>query len=112
MYMQRINRFKKRRIRMSKIIDIGRIVVITRGRRAGKKAVVIDIIDENFVLITGPKSLNGVKRRRMNVDHLMPLSIRIDISRGADDSEVLKALEEQNIKNLMLEPVRIPTALL
>ena len=34
---------------MVKLIDIGRIVVITRGRRAGKKAVVVDIIDENYV---------------------------------------------------------------
>jgi len=93
---------------MAKLIDIGRIVVILRGRRAGKKAVVVDIVDENFVLITGPKELNGVKRRRMNVDHLMPLAIKLDIPRGANDEDILKALKDRNLETLMREEVKIP----
>jgi len=93
---------------MAKLIDIGRIVVILRGRRAGKKAVVVDIVDENFVLVTGPKELNGVKRRRMNVDHLMPLAIKLDIPRGASDEDVLKALKDRNLETLMREEVKIP----
>jgi len=93
---------------MAKLIDIGRIVVILRGRRAGKKAVVVDIVDENFVLVTGPKELNGVKRRRMNVDHLMPLAIKLDIPRGANDEDVLKALKDRNLETLMREEVKIP----
>ncbi|MHA1589987.1 MAG: 50S ribosomal protein L14e [Candidatus Njordarchaeales archaeon] len=93
---------------MGKLIDIGRIVVILRGRRAGKKAVVVDIIDENFVMITGPKELNGVKRRRMNVDHLMPLSVKLDIPRGASDEEVLKAIKDRGLEDLLKEEVRIP----
>jgi len=96
---------------MPKLIDIGRIVVILRGRRAGKKAVVVDIIDENFVLVTGPKELNGVKRRRMNVDHLMPLAVKIEISRGASDEDVLKAIKERNLENLIKEEVRIPASI-
>jgi len=93
---------------MAKLIDIGRVVVITRGRRAGKKAIVVDIIDENFVLITGPKELNGVKRRRMNVDHLMPLSIKVEIPRGASDEEVVNAIRERELETLLKEEVRIP----
>ena len=46
-------------------IEVGRIGVIIAGRRAGKKVVVVDIIDRNFVLVTGAG--NGVKRRRMNI---------------------------------------------
>jgi len=93
---------------MAKLIDIGRIVVNLRGRRAGKKAVVVAIVDENFVLVTGPKELNGVKRRRMNVDHLMPLAIKLDIPRGANDEDVLKALKDRNLETLMREEVKIP----
>lgn len=93
---------------MPKLFDIGRCCVILRGRRAGKKAIVVDIIDNNFVLITGPPSINGVKRRRMNIDHLMPLNIRISISRGASDEEVLEAIRKQKLEEFLKEPVRIP----
>jgi len=93
---------------MPKLFDIGRCCVILRGRRAGKKAIVVDIIDENFVLITGPPQVNGVKRRRMNIDHLLPINVRLNIERGANDEDVLKALKEQNLENFMKEPVRIP----
>ncbi|MEX2688870.1 MAG: 50S ribosomal protein L14e [Candidatus Njordarchaeum guaymaensis] len=92
---------------MVKLIDIGRIVVITRGRRAGKKAVVVDIIDENYVLITGPKELNGVKKRRMNIDHILPLSIKVDINRGASDDEVLEAIRKQGLEETFKEVIKI-----
>lgn len=45
-------------------IEVGRICVKLFGREAGRKCVVVDIIDKNFVLITGPKKLTGIKRRR------------------------------------------------
>ncbi len=93
---------------MAKLIDIGRIIVILRGRRAGKKAVVVDIIDENFILITGPKALNGVKRRRMNIDHVMPLNFKLDIPRGADDDKVLEEIKNKQLESLMREEIRIP----
>ncbi|HII67065.1 MAG TPA: 50S ribosomal protein L14e, partial [Thermococcaceae archaeon] len=41
-------------------IDIGRLAVVIAGRRAGQKVVVVDIIDKNFVLVTGA-GLNKVK---------------------------------------------------
>ncbi len=75
-------------------IEIGRICMKTHGRETGKECVIIDIIDKSFVLITGPKSVSGVKRRRANVSHLNPTNIVLDISRGANDEEVAKALNE------------------
>lgn len=93
---------------MAKLIDIGRVVVILRGRRAGKKAIVVDIIDENFVLITGPKEINGVKRRRMNIDHLMPLNFKVDIPRGADDKKVIDEIKSKKLTDLIKEEIRIP----
>lgn len=82
---------------MPKVFDVGRICVKLRGREAGKKCVVVDIINENFVLVTGPKSLTGVKRRRANIKHLEPTPHRINISKGASDEEVLKAVEEAGL---------------
>jgi len=74
-------------------IEVGRVCVVTAGRRAGLKCVIVDVIDENFVLATGPKEVSGVKRRRFNVKHLIPLDEKLEIPRGASDEEVRKALE-------------------
>ncbi len=73
-------------------IEVGRICIKTRGREAGKRCVIVDLIDKNFVLITGPKSVTGVRRRRANISHLNPTEEKINIRRGASDEEVLQAL--------------------
>ncbi|MDW8048633.1 MAG: 50S ribosomal protein L14e [Nitrososphaerota archaeon] len=73
-------------------IEVGRICVKLRGREAGKKCVIVDLIDKNFALITGPKSLTGVRRRRVNINHLRPMEEKIEIKRGATDEEVAEAL--------------------
>ncbi|NPA47593.1 MAG: 50S ribosomal protein L14e [Thermococci archaeon] len=77
-------------------IDVGRVVVVLAGRRAGQKAVVVDVIDRNFVLVTGA-GLNKVKRRRMNVKHLEPTQYKVKLERGADDEAVKAALEEAGL---------------
>jgi large subunit ribosomal protein L14e len=87
-------------------IEIGRVCIKVRGREAGRKCVIVDIIDENFVLITGPKSLTGVRRRRANIDHIEPLDVKINIRKGATDEEVLKAIEEAGLTDFMRERVR------
>lgn len=91
---------------MPKVFDVGRICVKTSGREAGRKCVVVDIIDENFVVITGPKTLTGVKRRRVNVRHLEPLPNKITINKGASDEEVKEALEKAGLIDFMREPVQ------
>jgi large subunit ribosomal protein L14e len=93
---------------MPKVFDVGRICVKIAGREAGRKCVVVDIVDDNFVVITGPKSLTGVKRRRVNVKHLDPLPYKIELQKGASDEEVLKALEQAGFVEEMrktLKPV-------
>ncbi len=87
-------------------IEIGRICVKVSGREAGRKCVIVDIIDENFVLVTGPKSLTGVRRRRANIKHLEPLDKVINIRRGASDEEVLKAIAEAGLTEFMKEIVK------
>ncbi|KUO88287.1 MAG: 50S ribosomal protein L14e [Thermoproteus sp.] len=91
---------------MPKVIEIGRVVVKVLGREAGRKAVVVDIVDDNYVVITGPKSLTGVKRRRVNVNHIEPTDKRLDIKRGAGDEEVLKAVEAAGLAQYMREQVK------
>ena len=66
-------------------VDIGRVCVKTQGREKGKKCVVIDVIDRNFVVVTGP----DIKRRRVNMDHIVPLDETVDIQRNASDEAPL-----------------------
>ena len=74
-------------------LDIGRVCVKLTGREAGKRCIIVDRIDKNFVLITGPQDLTGVKRRRSNINHLEPLEEKIKIKRGASDETVIEVLK-------------------
>ncbi len=75
-------------------IEVGKMCVKLAGREAGKRCIIVDVIDKNFVLITGPAKVSGVKRRRANVSHIEPTAVKIDIKRGASDEEVTEALKK------------------
>ncbi len=91
---------------MPKVFDVGRVCVKLAGKEAGKMCVVVDIVDERFVIVTGPKSLTGVKRRRTNVKHLEPTEYKIEISKGASDEEVAKAIEAAGLVDIMKKGVQ------
>jgi large subunit ribosomal protein L14e len=74
-------------------IEVGRICVKILGREAGKKCVIVDVVDKNFVLITGPKDVSGVKRRRANISHIEPTGEMVEMNRGATDEEITEALK-------------------
>lgn len=74
-------------------MEVGRICVKIAGREAGRRCVIVDVVDKNFVLITGPQKVSGVKRRRVNVNHVEPTQTKIDIKRGATDEEAAEALK-------------------
>ena len=82
-------------------LQIGRICVKVQGREAGKKCVIVEIIDESFVLVTGPKAVSGVKRRRANVKHLQPLEDLLQISKGASEEEIIDLLDEAGKTDFM-----------
>ena len=60
------------------LIEIGRLCVKTAGRDSRRKCIVVDIVDDNFVLIDG-----DVRRKRCNIEHLEPLDKVIKIRKGA-----------------------------
>ncbi len=89
------------------VIEVGRIVVKTRGREAGRKAVVVEIVDNNFVIVTGPKSVTGVKRRKVNINHIEPTDKKTDIPKGADDKTVEDKVKAENLMDYMKQSVRV-----
>lgn len=88
-------------------IEVGRICVKTFGREAGKKCIIVDLIDKNFVLVTGPKSVNKVKRRKANVNHIEPMQEKIEIQRGAADEEIVEALKAAGKLEEMAKTIRL-----
>ena len=71
---------------------------------------VLDVIDKNFVLVTGPQKVTGIKRRRVNVNHIEPTETKIDIKRGATDEEVTQALTAIGKMEEIANPVKIQAA--
>jgi large subunit ribosomal protein L14e len=76
------------------VMDVGRVCLKLTGREAGGRCVIVDVIDRNYVLVTGPRELTGVRRRRVNIGHLKPLDEKIEIPRNASDEEVLNLLKQ------------------
>lgn len=87
-------------------IEIGRVCVKLSGREAGRRCVIVDVMDKSFVLITGPKKVTGVKRRRVNINHVEPLEDKFEVKRGASDEEVEEALKAAGKLDAMAQPVK------
>jgi large subunit ribosomal protein L14e len=87
-------------------IEVGRICAKLTGREAGKKCVIVDIMDKSFVLITGPKTVTGIKRRRVNINHIEPIQDKIEIKRGASDEEVAEALKASGKLEEMAQKIK------
>ncbi len=84
-------------------ISVGRIVTKIMGREAGLKAVVTQIIDQNFVEVTGPQELTGVRRRRVNNTHIDPTEHMLELSIGDNsDATVMAAINnDAKLKKFM-----------
>lgn len=85
--------------------NIGRIVTKIMGREAGRKAVVTQLLDKNFVEITGPYEISGIKRRRVNIDHIEPTSYSLELNLDNNSDEAISELLNSNaeIKKLLEE---------
>jgi len=78
-------------------LTVGRVAMKIAGREAGKYCVVIKAAKDNFVEVTGPKVLTGIKRRRCNIEHLEPTEHQVKIVTEASDRAVIDALEKDGI---------------
>ena len=79
------------------MMEIGRIIMKIAGRDAGKQGIVIDVIDDNYVMIDGQ-----VRRRKCNIRHIEPLDKKIDINKNAAHEEVKTELKKIGIE--IIEP--------
>jgi large subunit ribosomal protein L14e len=89
------------------MMEVGRVCVKTAGRDAGGFCVIIDVVDDKFVEITGPKVLSGVRRRKCNISHLEMTNHKIKIKKGAKDEEVIEAIKKAGLEKLFSERIKI-----
>ncbi|MBI5073067.1 50S ribosomal protein L14e [Candidatus Woesearchaeota archaeon] len=74
------------------LFEVGRVCVKIAGRDARKKCVVIEVLDNTFVMVDGE-----TRRRKCNVAHLEPLNMAVELSSGADNAAVVAALKDVGI---------------
>ena len=81
------------------MIEVGRVVIKLAGRDAGKKGLIVDILDDKFVLIDGE-----TRRRKCNIIHLEPLEQVVKIKKNASHDEVASALKEIGLEARVSKP--------
>jgi large subunit ribosomal protein L14e len=70
-------------------MEVGRVCIKIAGREAGKRCVIVEVLDDRYVVIGGP----DIKRRRCNILHLEPTDKRLEVQKGASDEDLKRALE-------------------
>lgn len=84
-------------------LEIGRVCIKTVGRESGRYCVVLKKLkdektkSDSFVLVTGPKLLTGVKRRKCNIEHLEPTQYILEVKEDATDEEIIAAYDKANL---------------
>ncbi len=81
------------------MIHVGRVCIKIAGRDAGRRCVVVDVLDNTFVLIDGE-----TRRRKCNILHLEPLDLIVDIEKGASHESVAEALKKEGISARETKP--------
>jgi large subunit ribosomal protein L14e len=67
---------------------IGRVCIKLAGRDAGREAVIVDVLDDRYVLVDG-----NVRRKKCNIMHLEPTRKVADIKKNASHDEVVHAFK-------------------
>ena len=75
------------------MMDIGRVCIKIAGRDAGEIAVVVEKIDDTFVLVNG-----NVRRKRCNIKHLEPTEKFVVIQAGASTEELHAAMMDAGLE--------------
>ncbi len=75
------------------MIEVGRLFVKTAGRDAGKKGLIVNVMDSSFVMVDGQ-----VRRKKCNIRHIEPLDTLLKITMDAPHEEVVSELKKIGIE--------------
>ena len=74
------------------LYDVGRVCMKIAGREAGRYCIVLENVNDNFVLVDG-----DVLRKRCNVAHLEPLNIVLKAEKTSSKPEIIAMLKKEGL---------------
>lgn len=81
------------------MFTVGRVCIKIAGRDAGKFGVIVEVVDDTYVVVDGQ-----TRRRKVNVNHLEPTSNILEITEKATTEDVVKALKTLDIEVIKGSP--------
>jgi large subunit ribosomal protein L14e len=75
------------------IFEVGRMCIKIAGRDAGRRCIVVERVDDIFVVVDGE-----TRRKKVNIKHLEPIAQTVEISDKASHEEVKKVFSELGLK--------------
>ena len=67
----------------SRLVEIGRVALISYGPETGKLCTIVNILDHNRVLVDGPEPITGVHRHELNVKRIMLTHLKVPATLNA-----------------------------
>src|SRR3989344_2558028 len=71
------------------IFSVGRVCVKIAGRDAGRKCVVVQPINNHYVIVDG-----NTRRKKVNINHLEPLDQILEVKESASHEEVISVFKK------------------
>ncbi len=75
------------------MMEVGRLCLKIAGRDAGKKCIIVDVLDDHTLLIDGQ-----TRRRKCNIMHIEPTREVLKIKKGASHAEVVTAFKKLGLE--------------
>ncbi len=85
------------------LFEVGRMCVKLAGRDAGRKCVVVEQLDETYVLVDG-----ATRRKKVNIKHLEPLTETIELNSGASHDVVKATFKKLGLEVFDSKPKQTP----
>lgn len=82
------------------MIKVGTVCTKTAGRENGNICIILENIDDIFVIVAGP----SVRKKRCNVKHLSQLPRELIVSKGASRADASKLLADAGLVEESEEP--------
>ena len=82
-----------------KFVELGRVCLIRGGPDKGKLCTIVDVIDSQRALVSGPASLTGVTRQQLTFRNLVLTDLKVDSGLNAKDKVLAAKWEEAEIQS-------------